>query len=197
MSQQIYIKDYDTTVNIPDGSDMTQVQASLKKQFPPKQTQGRTLEASTGKPWVRQVLSGVKTALPYAKAALSGAQTQLGSTGEGDYSPLAQNVMRLSGAQPAAPLRNLPEAVPQMPLASRFGPVMGTGAALAQPAIEALGLKPTKPLPEKSLGYMAAGMIGPGGEEGLASKAHKSCWQNAACSIFAYKRKESRLQPGA
>jgi hypothetical protein len=36
MPQTIYIKDYDTEVSIPDGADMSQVQAALKKQFPPK-----------------------------------------------------------------------------------------------------------------------------------------------------------------
>lgn len=32
----IYIKDYDTEVEIPEGADMAQVQEALKKQFPPK-----------------------------------------------------------------------------------------------------------------------------------------------------------------
>ena len=36
MPQIIYIKDYDTEVTIPDGADMTQVKAALKKQFPAK-----------------------------------------------------------------------------------------------------------------------------------------------------------------
>jgi hypothetical protein len=30
MPQTIYIKDYDTEVSIPDGADMSQVQAALK-----------------------------------------------------------------------------------------------------------------------------------------------------------------------
>lgn len=36
MPQSIYIKDYNTTVTIPDGSNMEQVRAALAKQFPPK-----------------------------------------------------------------------------------------------------------------------------------------------------------------
>lgn len=36
MSQTIYIKDYDTEITIPDGADMAQVEAALRRQFPSK-----------------------------------------------------------------------------------------------------------------------------------------------------------------
>ena len=155
------------TYKAPPYSSMPS-QATDEWEDVPKQAALNQISASQGKPWARRA---IETALPYAKAAIAGPQTQLGSTGAGDYSPLAQNLMNVTGSKPAASLRNLPQAVPQMPASSRLGPVIGAGAALAQPAIDALGLKPTKPFPEKNLGYAIVGAMGPGGEEGLASKA--------------------------
>jgi len=155
MPQTIFIKDYNTEVTIPDNADMTQVQAALKKQFPAKKTDVQPTTQTKPSNFQR-VVKGVQKAMPYAQAVLAGPAAL---PGEGDYSPIASTVMNLSGAKPAAALSNLPQNVEQMSPSSRFGPVIGAGVTAAEQFLPGVDKK----IPDKSLGYLTASMITPGG----------------------------------
>jgi len=77
----IYIKDYDTTVNIPEGSDMEAVKKALAKQFPPKSKPAETQVPEWGREnpnlygvagAAKETLSPVAEALGLAGGALAG-----------------------------------------------------------------------------------------------------------------------------
>ncbi len=61
MPQTIFIKDYNTEVEIPDGADMAQVQAALKRQFPAKATP-QTTKSMPGAGFVQAAIPTVRKA---------------------------------------------------------------------------------------------------------------------------------------
>lgn len=131
---------------------------------------GAPVAKPTGQPTLPQrVATVVKKAMPYAQAALAGPSAQ---PGEGDFSPLAASIMNIAGAKPAAPLRNIPQNVPQMSPTARFGPTIGAGVNVARVAGELIrpGYDVAKYIPDKSLGYLTAGMIAPGGQGAAGAK---------------------------
>jgi tetratricopeptide (TPR) repeat protein len=70
MPQTIYIKDYDTEVSIPDGADMSQVQAALKKQFPSKTVASETAKQPPTQPQGSLLNRAASAVAPYARPAL-------------------------------------------------------------------------------------------------------------------------------
>ena len=132
-------------------------------------TQPTSLQRTVPQTWMQRVGGLAQKAAPFAQAALMGPAAQ----GEGDFSPMASSVMSMAGAKPAPALRNLPQNIPQMSMAGRFGPVMGAGVNAARLAVNAVqpGRDIAKEIPDKSIAYGVTGMLAPGGEEGLAGKA--------------------------
>lgn len=119
--------------------------------------------------FIKRVAPAIGRAMPYAQAGLAGPAA---GPGPKDYSAMAQTVMDMAKAKPAAPFRDLPENVPQLPMSGRFGPVIGAGVNAARVASELMapGFDPAKHIPDKTMGYLVAGMVGPG-EAGVAAGA--------------------------
>jgi hypothetical protein len=121
---------------------------------------------------VQAVAPIVKKVAPYIGAAAKGTEMVFGGSGSGDYPALPSAIMKASGAQPAKPLRDLPENVPQMSPEARFGPVIGTGVELASSALNKMypGFDVAKSIPDKTIAYLVAGAMSPAGaKEGLGA----------------------------
>jgi len=99
MPQTIYIKEYDTSVTIPDGADMNQVQSALQKQFPAKEnpnkiarSQGKTMDVA------RQAAGS------YMKGMQELGKTPESGIGRGVVRPLMQMGGAALGATATAPI---------------------------------------------------------------------------------------------
>ena len=134
----------------------------------------RELQPSEGKPWMRRmqerpfqtavetVAPVVKKVAPYVNAAAFGQQAMMGGGGPGDFAAMPSAVAKMAGAK----LPTLPENVPAMGPTGRFGPVIGAGVQLGEAAVNKIypGSNISEKIPDKSLGYLVAGAMGPGAE---------------------------------
>lgn len=96
MPQTIYIKDYDTEIEIPDGADMAQVQAALQKQFPAKNVQPE--QTTPSQPPVGGFKQLVQNVAPYARPALEMGGALAGAALAAPGNVLAPGLASLAGA---------------------------------------------------------------------------------------------------
>jgi hypothetical protein len=146
MPQTIYIKDYDTEVTIPDGSDMKQVQAALQKRFPDKNNK---IERSIPQRIAGAVAPYARPVLEYGGAMAGGALGTAGEPGLGTllgaglgYAAGRQGANALEEyagmKQPSTILQAAKEAVIDVGTGATMeagGQVLGAGVKAASPYI--------------------------------------------------------------
>lgn len=90
MPQTVYIKDYDTEITIPDGADMAQVRAALKRRFPAKTAQP---QAQAQQPPASGLQRAAQAVRPYTRGTFP-------VVGEVEYLPLAGAMFGGAAAAP-------------------------------------------------------------------------------------------------
>lgn len=169
MPQTIYIKDYDTEIEIPDGSDMVQVQSALQKQFPPKNAQA--ISSMPSQPQTTGFKRIAQNVAPYARPALEMGGALAGAALAAPGNVMAPGLASLAGAGLGyAGGRQVANALDEY--AGRKAPST-LSQALASTAIA---------IPEGAAMEAGGAVIGKGIQAGLSAvaKAAPRIWESVA-----------------